>query len=137
MHYTESAFFSWNELVTADVEKAMTFYREVLGWTFEPMPMEDGTTYWVALSTDEPVAGLVLANDSPSASSSDHWFSYIEVEDVDARIEAVRSSSGQVLREPFDVPGVGRIAIVKDSVGAALGLMTSEEDDEEDEDATA
>ncbi|MGI9384778.1 MAG: hypothetical protein ACR2PO_16625 [Methyloligellaceae bacterium] len=31
---------------------------------------------------------------------------------------------GEVLRQPFDVPGVGHIAIIKDPQGAALGIGT-------------
>ena len=28
------------------------------------------------------------------------------------------------MREPFDIPGVGRIAILLDSRGAAIGMIT-------------
>jgi hypothetical protein len=54
-----------------------------------------------------------------------HWFSYIEVDDVDARTAKVKASGGQVMREPFDIPGVGRIAIIADATGAHVGIMTS------------
>jgi len=39
--------FYWNELMTRDAERDKKFYSETLGWTFEGMPMPDGT-YWVA-----------------------------------------------------------------------------------------
>ena len=49
--------FYWNELMTRDVERAKKFYADAIGWTFEAMPMPDGT-YWVAKMGDEPVGGL-------------------------------------------------------------------------------
>ncbi len=42
---------------------------------------------------------------------------------VDKRLDLLRAEGGTVLREPFDV-GVGRIAIVQDSGGAAHGWIT-------------
>ena len=49
--------FYWNELMTHDVEKAKAFYRDTVGWAFDPMTTPDGT-YWVARMGDKPVGGL-------------------------------------------------------------------------------
>ncbi len=54
-----------------------------------------------------------------------HWFDYIEVDNVDKRADAFAATGGAVLRPPFDIPNVGRIAVVKDSSGAVMGIMTS------------
>jgi len=54
-----------------------------------------------------------------------HWFNYIEVDDVDHRVALVAENGGKVLRPAFNVPNVGRIAIIADATGAAVGLMTS------------
>ena len=53
-----------------------------------------------------------------------HWTSYLAVDDVDAGVASLRKLGGHVIREPWDVPGVGRIAIVTDPQGAVLGLIT-------------
>ena len=34
-------------------------------------------------------------------------------------------NGGKVLRPAFNIPNVGRIAIIADATGAAVGLMTS------------
>ena len=115
--------FFWNELNTRDADRARAFYGETLGWTFEPMPMPDGL-YWLALSDGRPVAGLFTMNGPEFEGIPDHWFSYIAVDDVDGRIDSVAAAGGRVLRAPWDVPGIGRIAIVRDKNGAALGWMT-------------
>ncbi|MDJ1159493.1 VOC family protein [Chelatococcus sp. SYSU_G07232] len=115
--------FAWNELMTDDVEKAKAFYAAALGWSFESFPMEN-SQYWVAKAGDAPVAGLMAIEDvAPGAPP--HWFAYVEVDDIDARVAAAEREGGTVLRAPFDVPGVGRIAILRDPTGAAMGWMTS------------
>lgn len=116
--------FYWNELMTDDVEKAKAFYAATLGWSFDAMPMDDDETYYVAKMDDEPVAGLMDKKMLPPEVPS-HWFCYINVDDVDARLEKLKANGGVVLREPFEVPGIGRIAIVADPTGAPMGWMTA------------
>jgi predicted enzyme related to lactoylglutathione lyase len=133
--------FAWNELRTNDVEGAKAFYGTTIGWTFEEMPMPEGS-YWIAKQDDEPVAGLMDTAALPEGTPP-HWFAYLEVDDIDERIKEVAENEGSVLREPFDIPGVGRIAILADSTGAVVGWMTTAaaededegEDEEEDEDS--
>ena len=45
------------------------------------------------------------------------------VEDVDAALPALRAAGGQVYKEPADIPGVGRFAVVGDPYGAAFMLF--------------
>jgi hypothetical protein len=114
--------FMWNELMTNDVEKAKSFYRATLGWATEEMKMPSGS-YWIAKHDGKMVAGIMDIAMMPPGTPP-HWFSYIEVDDVDARVKKVAGSGGKVIREPFDIPDVGRVAIVADATGAIVGWMT-------------
>mgnify|MGYP001806288986 CR=1 FL=1 len=114
----------WNELNTFAPDAARAFYETVLGWRFDEVPMEGGS-YLVAKQGDAMVAGIFdmkLAGLPPTMPS--HWLTYFAVEDVDASAQQVVASGGAVLRAPWDVPGVGRFAIIKDAAGAGLGLVT-------------
>ena len=115
----------WNELHTRNADKAKEFYGATLGWGFDGMPMADGGTYWVAKVGDRMVGGIFTMADPMFAGVPEHWLCYIEVDDVDQRLVHAREAGGEVLRDPFEVPGVGRIAIVKDPGGAVAGWMTS------------
>ena len=76
------------------------------------------------MSGGEPVAGIFALPEGQGMDEvPNHWFAYIAVDDVDARVQGVGAAGGTVLREPFDVPEVGRIAIVRDKVGAAVGWI--------------
>lgn len=128
---------TWSELLTWDVEAAKAFYAKTLGWTYQVHPGAPGEPdmppYILPQSDTGPVmAGiwdirnLEPAPDSPTQMPS-HWFTYISVDDVDACCAAVVAAGGTVMRPPFDVPSVGRIAIIQDPTGAVVGCMTPAE----------
>lgn len=119
----------WNELNTRDVEGAKTFYAAVCGWTFDSMPMADGASnYVIAKAGDEMAGGFFDLKDLPELEGVPaHWLTYVGVDDVDAAARETEAQGGCVRRPPWDIPGVGRIAIVQDSTGAVLGLMTPSE----------
>jgi len=62
------------------------------------------------------------------AETPSHWLSYIAVDDVDTRVASVAGAGGTVVRAPWDVAGVGRIALVQDPSGAMIGWMTPSPD---------
>lgn len=116
--------FYWNELVTPDAERAMRFYKKTIGWTFEPAPMEDGATYWVAYADGEMAAGIFPTNRPDFEGVPEGWMSYLAVDDVDARVKAAVAAGAQLMRPIFDVPNVGRIAILTEPGGAGIGWIT-------------
>lgn len=120
----EHGSFIWNELNTHDPEKAKAFYAETLGWTFEAMPMEGGADYTVITRGERRIGGIFTLAAAEFAGIPDHWMTYVAVDDVDARLAKVEAAGGSIIRPAFDVPGVGRIGIVRDSGGAFLAWMT-------------
>ena len=63
-----------------------------------------------------PATGEVLAT-----------LSQADQADVDAAVAETTALGGEIRRPPFDMPGIGRIAIVADPTGAVMGLMTPAE----------
>lgn len=120
--------FHWNELMTRDVEKAKKFYAVSLGWTYETVIMdEQGTEYHIAKIGEEMAGGLYEMKGPEYEGVPDRWFTYIAVDDVDARIKTALENGG-VLESPIvDLPEVGRMGVVKDPCGAVSGWMTPDE----------
>jgi uncharacterized protein len=116
--------FYWNELMTRDVAKAKKFYTDTLGWSFDGMPMPGGGTYWVAKMSEEPVAGIFDISSADYAGVPEGWMPYIAVDDVDARAKKAVAAGATVMKPAFDVPGVGRIVILREPGGAGIGWMT-------------
>ena len=121
--WTHGAFY-WNELMTRDAERDKKFYAGALGWKFDGMPMPDGGTYWVARADDQPVGGIFDITAPQFGSVPESWMSYIAVDDVDARVKKAQSCGAMLMKPIFDIPGVGRIAILKEPGGAGIGWIT-------------
>jgi len=50
--------------------------------------------------------------------------SYLAVDDVDTCLRTATAAGAKTMREPFDVPGVGRIAILQEPGGAMIYWIT-------------
>jgi predicted enzyme related to lactoylglutathione lyase len=115
--------FCWNELMTRNVEKAKKFYGDTIGWSFEAMPMPNGT-YWVAKAGGQPVGGVFDISGPEFGPVPESWMSYLAVDDVDDRVAKAVKAGAKIMKPAFDVPNVGRIAILLEPGGAAIGWMT-------------
>jgi uncharacterized protein len=111
---------SWNELVTTDEPAAKNFYTRLFGWTTQPFGGEQ--SYTLFKQGDDMVGGMMKC---PKPGVPAHWLPYVTVEDVDATAAKAKKLGAQVVAEPFDVPTVGRIAVLLDPQGAPIGLFKS------------
>lgn len=111
----------WSELMTDDPEAAKDWYATHAGWTYTSMDMGGGSgPYNVAHVDGQPMAGIMPRPDGVPKEVPAHWLTYVAVSDVDATAKAAPTT----VQEPFDVPGVGRIAVIVDAGGATVGIMT-------------
>src|SRR3712207_3692603 len=112
--------------MSRDVERDKRFYEETIGWRFEGMPMahEGGRTYWCAIKSGQPVAGIFELASPEFDGVPVGWMSYLAVDDVDARVEKALRAGATLMRPIFDEPDVGRIAILSEPGGAGIGWMT-------------
>jgi predicted enzyme related to lactoylglutathione lyase len=112
---------TWNECVTPDVPTAVAFYTAVLGMGSEDMDMGEAGTYTVLHNAlGRQVGG---AMNPPMEGVPPHWNVYFNVEDVDASVTRAEELGGKTMAPAFDVPGVGRMAMVADPQGASFWLM--------------
>ena len=115
--------FYWNELMTRDVPAARDFYGKSLDWTFDDIPMPDGS-YTLVKDGDIPVGGMHEMTGPEYEGVPEHWMAYIAVDDIDARIAKAKQNGATIHREPFDVDGIGRIAMLQQPGGGMVGWMT-------------
>ncbi len=118
--------FVWFEVMSDDPEKAQRFYTDLFGWGVQEMDMDAGP-YTAFTVGDRPVGGFLPAQEGQTG-----WLSYLSVGDVDKAVTATEKRGGQVLKPAFDVPGVGRVAVVSEPSGAVFALFTGTGDDPAD-----
>ncbi len=104
-----------------DFQKAKAFYADVLGWTINEMPMQDGSSHSAIFVNDAPIGGF-----SPMPEDNGAWTIFVTVEDVDAATAKASKAGANVLAGPMDMPGVGRMATLTDPQGARFAMITYE-----------
>ncbi len=115
--------FCWYDLMTSDAKAAGAFYRDVLGWHAQESTGAHGT-YTIMSVGETPVGGLMaLPPDATAAGEHPAWNGYVAVDDVDDYAARVKQAGGTVHREPADIPGIARFAVVADPQGAAFMLI--------------
>ena len=116
--------FCWTELMTTDVAKAKTFYANVLGWKYKEVPMPGGAggNYVMPQIEGKDAAGMSNMDPKQMKSVPPHWGLYVAVTDVDASYKKATEVGGKGLMPPFDIPGVGRMAVLQDPTGAVFSL---------------
>ena len=117
--------FCWVDLATNDVDAAKAFYAELLGAETEAAPgdPEQNGHYGFLMRDGKRVAGYgdTMGPDQPPA-----WSSYVAVASADETAEKVKVAGGNVLMEPFDLPGdSGRMAVCRDAEGAFFSIYQS------------
>ena len=105
----EAGAFSWSELMTRDLPTAVTFYEAVFGWTEKNGPQ---STYKEFEVEGHVVAGGQEIGADMPAQVPPHWNIYFGASDVDATAARAGELGGTVRMPPFDVPDVGRIAVL-------------------------
>lgn len=116
--------FCWNELRTRDPQAAMTFYGDTVGWTFARTSTPDGMDYWLAQDKGSPVAGIFHLVGEMANCVPESWMGFLAVDDVDARVKKAEKAGAKLMMPIFDVPNVGRIAMLREPGGAGIGWMT-------------
>jgi uncharacterized protein len=115
--------FAWYEYMGDDREAATDFYTHVVGWTAKDAGMP-GFPYELLSVGDAMVGGIMdIPAEAKAMGAKPCWMSYIWVEDVDAMARKLTAAGGKVWKEPSDIPGIGRFAVVADPYGGGFMLF--------------
>jgi uncharacterized protein len=125
----------WVDTWQPDAEAAVAFYQELFGWEAEDT-MPDGVLgkHYICRLRGRDVAAVASrpeeappvmrgrtageAEERPVSS----WTTYVWVEEAEGTVQRAIEAGGSVLKDLFESLDGGRIAIVADPAGAALGI---------------
>jgi len=114
----------WHELNSPDMGAASAFYAELFGWRWTSEDMGEFGHYHMFRQNGVEHGGGVEMKGEAWAGIPPHWMVHVEVDDCDAACDKIRSLGGAVKYDPFDIPEVGRMAVVADPQGAVFSIMT-------------
>lgn len=112
----------WHELHARDQASATAFYAEQFGWTrADAMDMGAQGVYQLFCTGDGPAVGGMMTKMPEMPVPL--WLYYINVADIEAALERVRTNGGTLLMGPHQVPGGSWIAQCLDPQGALFAMV--------------
>jgi predicted enzyme related to lactoylglutathione lyase len=112
----------WIELLSRDARKAADFYREVAGYEVMQNTESNRLSDYVLVSEGYARA-TVRTLSSANAQVKPTWLPFVRVKDVHQSMALARELGGQALLEPKAELLEGKLAVIADPTGAALGIM--------------
>jgi predicted enzyme related to lactoylglutathione lyase len=108
----------WVDLSVPDVEAAVAFYADVIGWMFVDTGPDYGG-YQIAQMDGRAAAGVgpIMQEGQPSA-----WTVYLASDDVDATAKLIGEHGGSIFAGPMDIADNGRMLIAADPTGGVFGV---------------
>lgn len=109
---------AWIDITAQDAERSRTFYRELLGWEIR---VEESMNYGLVQPNAERLPGGIgqASVDSPHPAVVVVYFA---VDDLDATLERSEALGAQALVPAWELPGMGRMAVIGDPDGNRIGV---------------
>lgn len=120
--------FCWIELGTSVGEEGKKFYTQLFGWDFEDHPMGPGMVYTILRLGGKDVGALYeLMPEMKAQGVPPHWMSYVAVANADETAEKAKAAGATIIKEPFDVFTLGRMAVIQDPAGAVFSIWQAKD----------
>jgi predicted enzyme related to lactoylglutathione lyase len=116
-----------NEIHAENPERAITFYRQVLGWEFSKWSGPED--YWLIMTGPDSQPGinggmLRRRGAAPAEGQPVNAFvCTVDVPAIDEYIGKVAFQGGSIALPKMAVPGIGWLAYAKDTEGNIFGMM--------------
>ncbi len=121
-HENKTGKIGWIDLTVPNAEAIGDFYRNVAGWSIEPVAMGAYDDYNMIAADGQPAAGICHKS-GPNENLPSHWLIYINVEDLDRSIAECLKLSGKILAGPTSMGNYGRFCVIEDPAGAVAALF--------------
>jgi predicted enzyme related to lactoylglutathione lyase len=117
--------------MTSDMNAAEKFYKNVVGWSSSPFDGAPQPYTMFNRSGEIPVAGLMTTPEGMNAPP--FWAMYVGVPKLEEGRAHVKRLGGDELSPVIEVPGVGRMQMVRDPQGAAFYIYEPATTDQQPE----
>ena len=117
------------EIQAENVERAIAFYRELLGWEFNQWGKEP---YWLVQTGEKGTPGIdggLMPRRGPGPADMQAVNAFVctvDVANLDARVNRVTELKGSIVLPKMPIPTVGWLAYAKDTEGNIFGMMQTD-----------
>ena len=119
---------NWVDMVSTDLDAASAFYTGLFGWETEDMPMPGGGGVYrfFRLGGRDAAAGGSMPPEMQAQGIPSHWNVWV-AGDADQLTGKAAAAGGQVLMAPMTLAPSGRLAMIADPGGAAVGIWEADQ----------
>lgn len=118
--FPEMNTFIWQELWANDAMAMAKFYSSFADYTIREQKTDNDIDEIHLLKGEQPRAGIIQIKREDIDSA---WLPYIRVTNLQQTLEKVRQAHGDIIVAPSAEIREGKVAVIRDSQGAALGLV--------------
>jgi predicted enzyme related to lactoylglutathione lyase len=120
------------EIPSDDIQRSKKFYNELFGWNIEKWSgseaMPEGMEYWIISTVDDKgnkaLGGGMMKRQSPQQQGITNYFDVKSVQEYSAKVERL---GGKVMIPKSPVPGMGYMAVCKDSENNGFGIFETDQ----------
>jgi len=114
------------EIWSHEHKKLSEFYAKLFDWKVDfNNPMDYGVVDAGGAATggQAGINGGIMKS-KPGGIPASHLTFYVQVEDLQATLDKAKSLGGETVVPPTPIPGVGKMALLKDPEGNVIGLFS-------------
>lgn len=115
--------FCWVDLTTTDIEKAVTFYCDLFGWTSQRVPEPEAGGYTFFLKDGKRAAAAAPSMDQMPS----HWNSSVSVGDIEKSTRICEEAGANTIVKPMQIGDEGWFSCLQDPSGAVVYLWQPKE----------
>ncbi len=112
----------WIQLLSRDALQAANFYRAVAGYDVVPNTTSNRLSDYLLVS-EGYARGTVRSIPAGNNQVQPTWLPFVRITSVGASVARAKELGGKVLIEPKPELFQGKVAVVADPTGAAIGLL--------------
>jgi predicted enzyme related to lactoylglutathione lyase len=114
------------EIPADNIDRAKEFYRSLLGWKIEPAttldPASAAALQYHEIVTGPAQQGTMNVGGMYKRQMNEPIKNFVLVEDFDTVLGKVEKLGGKIVMPRTDIPGVGSVAIIRNTEGNGIGL---------------
>ncbi len=112
----------WIQLLSRDAKKASDFYRSVVGWEVIANTESNRLSDYV-LTSEGYARATVRTIPNPDTGVKPTWLPFVRVKSVGESVALAKQLGGKVWIEPKPELFDGKVAVLADPTGAAIGIL--------------
>jgi predicted enzyme related to lactoylglutathione lyase len=119
---TQLGHVGWSELRAENWQQVFAFYGELFGWQKAGADAGRAESHQLFGAGGQTIGGMFNKH-AIAIERIPFWLNYVNIENLDAAVDQVKSAGGEISEGPLELPDGGWIVRCRDPQGAAFAMQ--------------